>query len=89
VSATRGRFSKRQTKQQLQASRDREGPKAGAPAFRALVANDWRQLSEAARQEHDPKKFAYFLKRLYDVLNEGEKELSVSSTVDRRLANAA
>jgi hypothetical protein len=56
---------------------------------RALVTNDWRQLSKAARQEHDPKKFVYLLKRLYDLLNEGEKERSVSIKVDRRLTKAA
>ena len=56
---------------------------------RAVVTNDWRQLSKAARQEHDPKKFVYLLKRLYDVLNESGKERSVRSTVDRRLAKAA
>jgi hypothetical protein len=56
---------------------------------RALVTNDWRQLSKAARQEHDPKKFVYLLKRLYDLLNEGEKECSVSIKVDRRLTKAA
>jgi hypothetical protein len=56
---------------------------------RAVVTNDWRQLSKAARQEHDPKKFVYLLKRLYDVLNEGEKKRGVSSKVDRRLAKAA
>ena len=56
---------------------------------RALVTNDWRQLSKAARQEHDPKKFVYLLKRLYDLLNEGEKERTVSIKVDRRLTKAA
>ena len=56
---------------------------------RALVTNDWRQLSKAARQEHDPKKFVYLLKRLYDLLNEGEKERSVSIKVYRRLTKAA
>jgi hypothetical protein len=85
----RGRFSKRQTKQQLQASRDHEDPKAGAPVSRAVVTNDWRQLSNATRQEHDPKKSVYLLKPLCDVLNEGEKERSVRSTVDRRFAKAA
>lgn len=40
---------------------------------RALVANDWRKLSKAARKERDPKKFVYLLKQLYDVVNEGEE----------------
>jgi hypothetical protein len=37
---------------------------------RALVTNDWRKLSKAARKERDPKKFVYLLKQLYDVVNE-------------------
>ena len=44
----------------------------------AMVTYDWRQLSEAARQERDPKMFVFLLKQLYDVMNEGEKEHSVS-----------
>jgi hypothetical protein len=70
-------------------SRDHEGSKAGAPTPRALLTNDWRPLSKAARQEHDPKKFVHLLKRLYDLLNEGEKERSVTSQVHRRLTKAA
>ena len=45
---------------------------------RALVTNDWRKLSRAARKERDPKKFVYLLKQLYDVVNEGEEKRSVS-----------
>jgi len=45
---------------------------------RALVTNNWRKLSKAARKEHNPKKFVYLLKKLYDVLNEGEEEDSIS-----------
>jgi hypothetical protein len=44
---------------------------------------------KSARLEQDPKKFVLPLKRLYDVVNEGEKERGVSSKVDRRLAKAA
>ena len=45
---------------------------------RALVTNDWRELSKAARKERDPKKFVYLLKQLYDVVNEGEEKRSAS-----------
>ena len=38
---------------------------------RALVANDWRKLSKAARKERDPKKFVHLLKQLYDVVKWG------------------
>jgi len=66
----------------MQASRDQEIPKAGVKMSPAVVTNNWRQLSKAARQEHDPKKFVYLLKRLYDLVNEGR-------TVDRNMAKAA
>jgi hypothetical protein len=55
----------------------------------AMVTYDWRQLSESARQERDPKKFAILLKQLYDAMNEGEKEHGVSRKAKRRLAKAA
>jgi hypothetical protein len=55
----------------------------------AMVTYDWEQLSEAARQERDPKKFVFLLKQLYDVMNEGEKEHRVSRIAPRRLAKAA
>ena len=54
-----------------------------------MVTYDWEQLSESARQERDPKKFVFLLKQLYDVVNEGEKEHSVSRNAKRRLAKAA
>jgi hypothetical protein len=44
---------------------------------RALVTNDWRKLSKAARKERNPIKFIYLLKRLYDVVNEGEQKRGV------------
>lgn len=44
----------------------------------ALVTNDWRKLSRAARRERDPRKFVRLLKRLYDVVNEDVKERKVS-----------
>jgi hypothetical protein len=56
---------------------------------RALVTHDWRKLSKAARQESDPKKFGYLLKQLYDVVNEGEKERSVSRKAKHRWAKPA
>jgi hypothetical protein len=45
---------------------------------RALVTNDWRKLSKAARKERDPKKFVNLLKQLYDVVNEGEEKHCIS-----------
>ncbi len=53
---------------------------------RAPVTNDWRKLSKAARKERDPKKFVYLLKRLYDVVNEGEEKPSASREAKRRRA---
>jgi hypothetical protein len=86
VSTIRGRLSRRQTEQQ-QEIRDREGAKVGVQLPSVPVTTDWRKLSKAARQEHEPKKFVFLLKQLYDVVNEGEKERG--SKVDRRLAKAA
>ena len=40
---------------------------------RALIIDDWRKLSKVARKEHDPKKFVYLLKQLYDVVNQREE----------------
>jgi hypothetical protein len=45
---------------------------------RALVTNDWRKLSRAARKERDPKKFVYLLKQLYNAVNEGEEKRGIS-----------
>ena len=45
---------------------------------RALVTNDWRKLSKAARKERDPKKFVHLLKQLYDVVNKCEEKRSAS-----------
>jgi len=44
---------------------------------RALVTKDWRKLAKAARKERNPIKFVYLLKRLYDVVNEGEEKRGV------------
>jgi len=56
---------------------------------RALVTNDWRKLSRAARRERDPKKFVYLLKQLYDVVNEGEEKRGISRKAKpRRLKRA-
>jgi hypothetical protein len=63
---------------ELQELGGHENPKGGTPMSRALVTNDWRELSKAARQERDPKKFVYLLKRLYDVVNEGEEKRSAN-----------
>jgi hypothetical protein len=49
---------------------------------RVPVSKDWRKLSQAARQERNPKKFVYLLKQLYDVLNEGEEDRSGENIVD-------
>jgi hypothetical protein len=51
---------------------------------RALVTNDWRKLSKAARKERDPKKFVYLLKQLYEVVNEAEGPRGVSREVKLR-----
>jgi hypothetical protein len=56
---------------------------------RALVTNNWRKLSIAARQERNPKKFVYLLKQLYDVVNEGEEKQSVSRGAKLRRAKRA
>ena len=53
---------------------------------RALVTNDWRKLSKAARKERDPKKFVYLLKQLYDALNEPEEKSSASREAELRRA---
>jgi hypothetical protein len=53
----------------------------------ALVTNDWRKLSKAARKERDPKKFVYLLKQLYDVVNEGKENRSASREAKLRRAN--
>jgi hypothetical protein len=84
-----GRFSKKQTEPQLQRPTDHGSAKRGVPLSRALVTNNWRKLSKAARQEHDPKKFVFLLKQLYDVVNKGEKGRRVSDKANRRLAKAA
>lgn len=59
---------------------------------RALVTNDWRILSKAARREHNPKKFIYLLKQLYDVVNnnnEDEEKHRVSRVQAERELKAA
>lgn len=56
---------------------------------RALVTNDWRKLSEAARKERDPKKFVYLLKQLYDLVNEGEGKRGVSRKANLRRVKRA
>jgi hypothetical protein len=52
--------------------------------LRAMVTNDWRKLSKAARKERNPKKFVHLLKQLYDVVNEGEGQRGVSREVKHR-----
>jgi hypothetical protein len=56
---------------------------------RALVTNDWRKLSKAARKERGPKKFVYLLKQLYDVVNKGEEKRGVSCEAKLRRAKRA
>jgi hypothetical protein len=56
---------------------------------RALVTNDWRKLSRAARKERDPKKFVYLLKRLYDVVNGGEEKRGISRKAKLRRVKRA
>ena len=56
---------------------------------RALVTNDWRKLSKAARKERNPKKFVYLLKQLYDVVNKGEEKRGVSREAKLRRAKRA
>lgn len=53
---------------------------------RALVTNDWRELSRAARKERDPNKFVYLLKQLYDVVNAGEGKRSLRRETKPRRA---
>jgi hypothetical protein len=72
---------------QLQGLRDHESPKGGAPVSHALVTNDWRKLSKAARKERDPKKFVYLLKQLYDMVNEGKEKRSAGRETKLRRAN--
>jgi hypothetical protein len=55
----------------------------------AVVTNDWKKLSRAARKERDPKKFFRLLKQLYDVVNEGEGKLDVGREAKPRRANRA
>ncbi|MGO9083712.1 MAG: hypothetical protein ACLP6G_14990 [Terriglobales bacterium] len=42
-----------------------------------LVTSDWRKLAKAARKERNPIELIYLLKRLYDVVNEGEEKRAV------------
>jgi hypothetical protein len=56
---------------------------------RALVTNDWRKLSKAARTERDPKKFVSLLKQLYDVVNEGKGKRGVRRDAKLRRARRA
>lgn len=56
---------------------------------RALVTNDWRKLSTAARNERDPKKFVHLLKQLYDVVNDGEEKRRVSPEAKHRRTQGA
>jgi hypothetical protein len=56
---------------------------------KALVTNDWRKLSKAARRERDPKTFVYLLKQLYDVVSQGEGKRGVSREAKLRRANRA
>ena len=43
---------------------------------RTPTAKDWRKLARTARKERsrNPKTFAYMLKQLYDVVNEGKEQ---------------
>ncbi|HET7204969.1 MAG TPA: hypothetical protein VFI95_00185 [Terriglobales bacterium] len=41
----------------------------------ALVAKDWRELSKAASQEHDPEKLMELIKQLNEVLKEREEKV--------------
>ena len=56
---------------------------------RALITNDWRELSETARKVRDPKKFVSLLKQLYDVVNGGEGKRGVSREAKLRRVKRA
>jgi hypothetical protein len=56
---------------------------------RPMVANNWRKLSRAARNERNPKKFVHILKQLYDVVNEDQEKRSVSRGATPRQSKAA
>ena len=51
-----------------------------------LVAKDWKELSKAASQERDPKKFMDLIEQLNQALEEAE-EKSQSSRFFKELDN--
>ena len=65
-----GRLAGRLWQANCSGFRDHESQKGQEPMPRAPIIDDWRKLSKVARKEHDPKKFVYLLKQLYDVVNE-------------------
>lgn len=48
-----------------------------------LVAKDWRELSKAASQEQDPKKFMELIEQLNDALEEKYGDDKETSEDDR------